>query len=236
MAKHKLDKLFSEGLASYEVTPAPAAWDQIEKELDRKSGKQVWSWLGIAASAALLLASSWFLLQEENAEEDSFAFEYSESAIADLNQPAEVVYVPIYIYSVIDKTAEPIKQPVKTPVVLQDEVLNKEESRQLAQEEIVAEQPEIIALEDVPLVTSEEVIMASTEIAAEEEPASPSDKSAQLQPVTIIYKQGEPAEVSNFTKALDYMEDVRLGEKKLVNFEKLRENFRSKFRSGAETD
>lgn len=242
MAKHNLDKLFSEGLENFESTPAPSAWDQIEKDLDRKAGRPVWSWIGIAASAAVLLAFSWFLLQEGAVEYDAITYEYSESTIKDLSQPAEVVYVPIYIHTIIEKTQEPVIQSVKNPAK-PVEVLAKEEPALLvdkpvilAQENIIEEQPEVITLEEVPIVTTSESLIASAEIPVEGEPALSADRSSPLQPVTIIYKQGEPAKESNFTKALDYMEDVRLGEKKLVNFEKLKENFRSKFRSGEDTD
>lgn len=229
MAKHKLDELFSDGLENFEASPAPAAWETIESRLNQKRGRAAWSWMGIAATAALLLASSWLMFtQTEEATTDVYT--YAESSIDELVLPTEVIYVPIYIHTVVEKPAQIATQPVKSGVAKQEPVIDEEEPIDLAStEEIPVEQPEIITLEDVPLVTAEEVLMASTETPAVAPPAQP-------QPVTIIYKQGEPAKESNFVKAMNYMEEVRMGEKKLVNFEKLRNNLRSRFRSEEGTD
>lgn len=229
MAKHKVDKLFSDGLESFESAPAPSAWDEIENRLDQKKGRAYWAWAGIAASAALFITSAWLMFSEP-ATRPTDEFVYTTTEIGNLNQPAEVIYVPIYIHAGAKETTQPVKQAVNTEKNIQKEVPVQEEMLVLAKnEEIPVERPELMTLEEVPEVTSEEVVLASAEIAVDQEPA-------QLQPVTIIYKQGEPAKESNFVRAMNYMEDVRMGEKKLVNFEKLRENFRSRFRTEEGTD
>jgi hypothetical protein len=229
MAKHKLDELFSDSLENFEASPAPAAWEAIESRLDQKKGWPAWGWMGIAATAALVLTSSWlmFTQTEETAAE---VYTYNESSIEELVLPTEVIYVPIYIHTVIEQPKQIASQPVKPSVATQKPVIVEEEPVVLAStKEIPVEQPEIITLEDVPLVTAEEVLMASAESPDVVPPAL-------AQPVTIIYKQGEPAKESNFVKAMNYMEEVRMGEKKLVNFEKLRNNLRSRFRSEEGTD
>ena len=230
MAKHKLDELFSDGLEHYETSPAPAAWEAIESRLDQKKGRAAWSWLGIAATAALLLASSWLMFTPtEEAAADVYT--YAESSIEELVLPTEVIYVPIYIHTVVEQPRQILAQPVKPSVAQQEPVIVEEEEPVVlaSTKEIPVEQPEITTLEDVPLVTAEEVLMASAESPAIVPPA-------RQQPVTIIYKQGEPAKESNFVKAMNYMEEVRMGEKKLVNFDKLRNNLRSRFRSEEGTD
>ena len=229
MAKHKLDELFAAGLENFEPSPAPAAWEQIESQLDQKKSKGFWAWAGIAATAALLLASSW-LMFSQNAEPASYTYDYAEASIENLSQPAEVVYVPIYIYTSVERPQKKDQQPGPAPAVKQNIVPAQEEPVMLAQsEEIPVEQPEIITLEEVPVAPSDDLLVASVETPVANEPE-------QLQPVTIIYKQGEPAEESNFIKAMNYMEDVRMGEKKLLNFDKLRENIRSRFRSEEGSD
>jgi hypothetical protein len=229
MAKHKLDELFSEGLKDFTPTPAPAAWEQIENQLDQKSRKAYWAWAGIAVTAALLFASSW-LMFTQNETTESYAYDYAEVSPENITQPAEDVYVPIYIYTPARQPASVTEQSKPFSVVKRDTEPVQEQPVVLAQtKELPVEQPEIIPLEEVPMVTAEEVLMATADTQMTQEPAS-------LEPVTIIYKQGEPAEESNFIKAMNYMEEVRMGEKKLLNFDKLRENIRSRFRAEEGTD
>ena len=62
------------------------------------------------------------------------------------------------------------------------------------------------------------------------------EQIGSLEPLTITYIQGEPEPVSNFTKAINYMEDVRKGDKKLINFKKIGEGIKSKFKSDKEVN
>lgn len=229
MVKHKLDKLFSDRLEDFGTDPTPSAWEQIDSQLDQKKHKAIWAWAGIAATAALLLASSWLMLSQTE-EADAFTYNYADSALGNLQAPTEVVYVPIYIPVMVEQPVAVSKETKPAQVVKQNIEPAQEKPVVLAQsEEIPVEQPEIIALKEVPVVNADNLLMASAETPIAQEPE-------QLQPVTIIYKQGEPAEESNFIKAMNYMEDVRMGEKKLLNFDKIKENIRSRFRSEEGTD
>ena len=66
MGKHKLDKLFSDKLRDREYTPDATSWDQLEDVLAQKSHKNIWPWIGIAASAVLAIFSSWYFLRTES--------------------------------------------------------------------------------------------------------------------------------------------------------------------------
>jgi len=228
MAKHKLDKIFADGLQEFTAAPAPSAWDQIEESLQRKQKGAFWAWAGIAASAALLLGSSWLMFQSPD-RSTSDLYEYAKETVDDTALPPDVVYVPIYIHTIIERSETPEQKMAKAVQPTQNKpavVIVAEETALAANEqEVLLEEPEIVTIEDVPELATEDILLASAEMPIE------SATNKIQQPVTIIYKQGEPAKESNFTKALNYMEEVRMGEKKLVNFDKLRENFRSKFRS-----
>ena len=82
----------------------------------------------------------------------------------------------------------------------------------------------------VPDDETKEVIMASSKETITEE------DEITLDPLTIIYKKGEPEPVSNFTKAINFMEDVRNGDKKLVNLKKIGDNIRSKIKSNKDVN
>lgn len=64
MDHKKLDRLFREKLDQLEATPSPAAWSQIEKQIQSKQSFGMVYW--IAASVALLL-TFWFVWPENQA-------------------------------------------------------------------------------------------------------------------------------------------------------------------------
>jgi hypothetical protein len=240
MEKHKVDQLFSEKLSDFEQSPSINAWEQLEDELDKKQRKPYGLWLSIAASAALAIVSSWYLLTMSE-DETTLSYNYAELSTSEAALPTEIIYVPVYIQvpasdqQTIEKTvaskqkkitpAVPSIANTTTPVIMAS---NTTDNTPNVKDTTI---PEVLDIEEVPLQADpEETLIASLEpkfqeVSAEEEPQ-----------LTIIYKQGEPAKESNFTKAINYMEDVRLGEKKLVNFEKLRDNIKAKFKSNKDVN
>ena len=238
MKKHKLDKLFSDKLDDYQKIPSPQAWEKLDESLKQQAPKQIWTWISIAASAALVAVSSWYMLSTDNTSNTN-EYAYSDNLTEDVAVPLEIVLVPVFIQvpvinTVTDEppnnqntqianndaeTVEALKDMQQAPVTLTD---NKVLEHQLAP----------IIQEPLPLVAEaeEELIMASSkETIAEEQIGS-------LEPLTITYIQGEPEPVSNFTKAINYMEDVRKGDKKLINFKKIGEGIKSKFKSDKEVN
>jgi hypothetical protein len=238
MKKHKLDKLFSDKLDDYQNKPSPEAWEKLEESLKQQSPKQLWTWISIAASAALVVVSSWYMLSADNSPNTN-EYAYSVNPSEDVAVPLEIVLVPVFIQvPVINTVTEKPINYQKAQVAQNDEEMIElpKDTQQVpvvvADNKVLEHQLAPIIQEPLPLVaeTDEELIMASSkETIAEEQQSS-------FEPLTIIYKQGEPESKSNFTKAINYMEDVRKGDKKLINFKKIGEGIKSKFKSNKEVN
>lgn len=238
MKKHKLDKFFSDKLDDYQNIPSPEAWEKLEESLKQQSPKPIWAWISIAASAALVAVSSWYMLGIDSSTNTN-DYAYSVNPTEEVDVPVEIVLVPVFIQVPVINTVteEPINNQ-KPRVAYNDEgTVQLVKDSQLApviltDNKVLEHQLAPIIQEQLPLVDDyiEELIMASSkEIIA-------SKQQNTLEPLTIIYKQGEPEPISNFTKAINYMEDVRNGDKKLVNFKKIGETIRSKFKSNKEVN
>ena len=236
MKKHKLDKLFSDKLDDYQNIPSPQAWEKLDESLKQRAPKQLWTWISIAASAALVVVSSWYILSADNSSNTN-EYAYSVNPTEDVAVPLEIVLVPVFIQVPVINT--PTEEPInyqKVQVAHNDEETVKviKDMQQapviLTNNKVLEHQLTPIIQEPLPLVAEadEELIMASSkETIAEEQQSS-------FEPLTIIYKQGEPEPKSNFTKAINYMEDVRNGDKKLLNFKKIGDSIKSKFKSNKE--
>jgi hypothetical protein len=65
----KIDKIFSEGLHSYERQPSPQSWEKLEARL-KKSKRKLWPiWLkyaSVASVALLMSAGSYWLIQQKD--------------------------------------------------------------------------------------------------------------------------------------------------------------------------
>jgi hypothetical protein len=166
-------------------------------------------------------------------------YAYSVNPSEDVAVPLEIVLVPVFIQvPVINTVTEKPINYQKSQVAQNDEEMIElpKDTQQVpvvvADNKVLEHQLAPIIQEPLPLVaeTDEELIMASSkETIAEEQQSS-------FEPLTIIYKQGEPESKSNFTKAINYMEDVRKGDKKLINFKKIGEGIKSKFKSNKEVN
>ena len=238
MKKHKLDKLFSDKLDDYQNKPSPEAWEKLEDSLKQQSPKQLWTWISIAASAALVVVSSWYMLSADNSPNTN-EYAYSVNPSEDVAVPLEIVLVPVFIQVPVNNT--PTEEPInyqKVQLANNDEGTVKvvKDMQQapvtLTDNKVLEHQLAPIIQEPLPLVAEadEELIMASSKETIAEE------QQSGLEPLTIIYKQGEVEPKSNFTKAINYMEDVRKGDKKLINFKKIGEGIKSKFKSNKEVN
>jgi len=234
MATHKLDKFFNEKLMAMEQVLNPAAWTEIDEKLEDVGSKNIWLWLGIAASAALVLVSSWYLLNvNEGMPEQQYS--YAQTETLDANVPVKVVLVPLiiqvrYINENINQDAQLPNRIAETkPKNLE---LNNEQKPILVADNTVL-QPQLKPVIQQPLPVGEELnrdlIVASTIDLPEQLP-----EVTQF-PLTIIYKQGEVENKSKFNQAMSYLEDVRSGNKKLVNFKKIKDNIQSKLKLNKET-
>ena len=238
MKKHKLDKLFSDKLDDYQTIPSPQAWEKLDESLKQQAPKQIWTWISIAASAALVAVSSWYMLSADSST-NTIDYAYSVNPTEEVDVPVEIVLVPVFIQVPVNNT--PTEEPInyqKVQVAKNDEevVALPKDTEQvptvLADNKVLEHQLAPIIQEPLPLVTdeSDELIMSSSKETIVE------DQKTTLEPLTIIYKQGEPEPKSNFTKAIDYMEDVRNGDKRLINFKKIGEGIKSKFKSNKDVN
>jgi hypothetical protein len=238
MKKHNLDKLFHDKLDHHQSAPSHEAWEKLEESLEQRSRKPIWTWMSIAASAALAIVSSWYMFSID-APTRTFEYSYSDNQPGDVDVPREIVFVPVFV-QVAETTTQP-KDQVTPPQAQfaqtkEDNHIQLNDKPQtdviLADNKVFEHQLAPVIQEPLPLTTNapEDIAIASNK------EVEKTEETNTLEPLTITYKQGEPESKSNFTKAINYMEDVRNGEKKLVNFKKLRENIQSKFKSNKDVN
>lgn len=229
MIKHKIDKLFSDKLNDYQYQPSTAGWERLEESLKQRSQKQLWTWISIAASAMLVAFSSWYMLADDSSVNHS-NYTYSDSQVNEVDVPYEIVLVPVFIRVPVERS----------PAVAQ---LAENEAPRPKSRRNESMLPKNISNTPIPLannypnthqltpdIQSEDLRMSQTSEAI----AESSDDIRE--PLTIIYKLSEPEPKSNFTKAIDYVVEVRNGDKKLVNFKKIKENIRSKLKLNKEVN
>ena len=238
MKKHKLDNLFSDKLRDYQSQPSPQAWEKLEESLEQQSTKSGWAWIGIAASAILVAVSSWYMFSDDSSTY-TYDYAYSESQTQEVNVPVEIVLVPVFIQAPANNspTVEQIgSQKVQVAINNEPKLKLTENTQQspvvLADNKVFEHQLAPVIKEPLPLASdeTEELIIASSKETIADEQQITRD------PLTIIYKQGETETKSNFTKAINYMDDVRNGDKKLLNFKKIGESIKSKFKSNKDVN
>ncbi len=217
MGKHKIDDLFAAKLRQQEQAPAAHAWESINRQLTAKARQQWWPWVSVAASFALLVAAAWYAFTPRP--DNGYTYSYAPSDAGKISVPAEIILVPVIVAVPAGNgneitTARPAApgpaattaEPAQQPPPARNSIL----------------QPKLTPVIKEPLPveqrTDEPLMATAGEPAAEEKPL----------PVTIIYKQGEPAEKSTFTKAIAYLAEVRTGEKKLFDLQKIRNNLKRK--------
>jgi hypothetical protein len=238
MKKHKLDKLFSDKLNDYQRQPSTAGWERLEESLEQRPQKQLWTWISIAASAMLVAFSSWYMFADDSSVSQS-NYTYSDSQVNEVDVPYEIVLVPVFIQVPIDhSTTEAQLADNKVPEIKSERneyILPKNISNTsvtLANNSPNAHQ--LVPARQLPEVIddtqSEDLRIAQASEAITENIADIHE------PLTIIYKLSEPEPKSNFTKAIDYVVEVRNGDKKLVDFKKIKENIKLKLKLNKEVN
>ena len=237
MEKDKIDKLFSDKLQYHEAVPSVDSWNTLEEALDKKNKKNIWPLIGIAASAVLAVISSWYMITAPpDAVQVDYAYAIQDESNVDV--PVNIVYVPVFIQMPSSSKEINDFDPINNTQVVTEskpdanlDQINPKQHK-LAKDMILNAGITPIIREPLPVVVedSEEILIASAK-----EDIKPTAIDTQ-KPLTIIYKQGAPEPKSKFTQAVNYMEDVRNGDKKLINFKKLRENIQSKLSSNKEVN
>jgi len=238
MGKHKIDQLFSDKLSDYQTVPQLSAWESLEQSLDQKNHRSVWPWMGIAASALLAIVSSWYLLSTDDAN-NNLEYDYAEAPTERMEVPVDLVIVPVIIQIPASPNVKGVTNNANIPPIIAQHKVPKELVAEVKQAPVIIAQnsvlePKLTAIlqEPLPIETDEspEILMASS--------TTTEDNSTQhtLQPLTITYIQGTPEQKSKFTQAIDFIEDVRAGDKKFLDFNKIKKSIQSKLKFNKDTN
>jgi|GEM_PF-5899544 len=231
MEKHRIDRLFEERLKNYAATPADSSWQAIEKSLN--SGRRSWSWLWIAASALVVLTSGYLLYSSVSMEDEG-----TQQPLTVLNPQVELpVHYELPVFVGVTNTQKqnilaPDKvlvanfNPVSPPSLGATDVVD---SAPLVQNNPIARvKGRFQSIKEASLMP----VLKENEIPAD--PLSSSEQAgeelvtASTRGLTIIYKQGDKKEKNKFTQALDFIDEVRKGEKKLINFKSIKANIKAR--------
>jgi len=165
-------------------------------------------------------------------------YSYAQQNEPNVDVPVSIVYVPVFIHiptpameiGNIDKVNKTRLAADSKPVNSFEQINPKQ--HKLAKDMSLNTGLLPIIREPLPVLVedADEIIIASAK-----DDINTSSLNTR-KPLTIIYKQGTPEPKSKFTQAVSYMEDVRNGDKKLINFKKLRENIQSKLSSNKEVN
>lgn len=239
MEKHKIDELFSQKLDQFEATPAVDTWEQIAEQLRSKTRALLVKRFTVAASVALVVLSGYFVFQlpgHEYPAPDIYITNQSEH----INEPLvlnEEIVLPLLVFE-RTQAAEPVKSPGLT---LDKQIVSNEDFEQV--KPLLTEVKPDNADQLISSTTFEETRPAdiSPDVIVEDVSpttySAPPDETAPVllasnqglnESIQIIYKQGKEEEKSNISKALTFMDDVRKGDKKLLNFNKIKNNFFNK--------
>ena len=236
MEKHKIDELFSQKLDQFEATPAVDTWEQIADQLRSKTRALLVKRFSVAASVALVVLSGYYVFQSQD-HESSTPDIYITNQGEQINEPLvlnEEIVLPLFVF----ERTQPAG-PVNSPGLTTDEknVSNEdlEQLKPLLTKVTPANADQLdrsIILEEAsqgditPVVIAEDVSPATYSAPPDETaPVLLASNQGLNESIQIIYKQGKEEEKSNISKALTFMDDVRKGDKKLLNFNKIKNNF-----------
>jgi hypothetical protein len=126
MNEVKIDKLFQDKLASYEVQPSLDAWEKVDARIEQKRGNNRYWLYAVAASLVLILTSVYIWTDPNNA---------SETALAENNISETAIQAPVE--NAVPSTKEMVmlssdestisqKQEIKLSALTSEEVIIEE--------------------------------------------------------------------------------------------------------------
>lgn len=195
----KIDKLFQSGLDNYEEAPSSSAWDSIESQLPKNKTKSMY-WVAASVVAVLLTSTVvWNTI---------------------LNQTSGLIYES---NKVSIKADYPQKEFAPLPILLHTNTIV------YIEREVYIESPTNTILE-ASQVTNTASIGSSFEFKPMSDYHSLNSNisetaSVQLvytsnEPITIIYKKGDPKH-PRLAKAANFFKEVGDGERPLIDFGKI---------------
>ena len=236
MEKHNLDNFFAKKLASHEIAAGAEPWNKISKGLDKKQRIKTSGWLGIAATAALLITSGYLIIQSVSTDNEDYVVKTINIDV-EPDVPVYETQLPVFVKQHDDNSFASTEQT--TTINLKNQDQNKPDHFTLVSDEqsvATTENSNVKPILDSELLLIQPILIGSeSELdhddmnKKEEQPVLlASSKEIVSQPVTIIYKQGEVKEKSKISKALNFMGEVGKREKKLLDMGKIKTSLFSK--------
>ena len=194
-----IDKLFQNGLGNYEEAPSSFAWDSIESQLPKKNTRSIY-W--IAASVAAILLSSTIVWNSILEKTITFSYETANTSVKANYPQKEFAPLPILIHTktvvYVDRTVY-IEAPINK-ILIPTEVTNTASISSSFELKPISDYQSLNST--IPETASVELVYTANE------------------PITIIYKKGDPKH-PRLAKAANFFKEVGEGERPLIDFGKI---------------
>ena len=195
----QIDKLFQHGLDNYEETPSSSAWDSIDNQLPKKNTKSIY-W--VAASVAAMLLTSTVVWNSILEKSNTFEYETASVEVKATYPQKEFAPLPILVHT-------------NTIVYIEREVFIPATETPIQAETTVAINTNTNPSYDLKPISDYYALSSNIS-----EAASVELMYAENEPITIIYKKGDPKHPM-LAKAANFFKEVGEGERPLIDFEKI---------------
>ena len=195
----QIDKLFQSGLGNYEEIPSSSAWESIESQLPtNKSNSMYW----VAAAVVVILLSSTVVWNSILNQTTGLNYETSNVSLNANYPQKEFAPLPILIHTntIVYINREVYLEAPTNKILLPTEVTNTTS---------ISSSFELKPMSDYHSPNSNISETASVELIY-----------TTNEPITIIYKKGDPKH-PKLAKAANFFKQVGDGERPLIDFEKL---------------
>ncbi len=194
--EEQIDTLFTQGLSSYEETPSPQAWDAIEGQLPSNKRKFNY-WMAASVVATLLFSAGvWNSIISKT---NTYSFETATAPVhATYPQP----------------TFTPAPVIIRTTTIVYVQIPANSELNDLKTANELVTSPTVASNLAIKPISSNYLLEPTISV------ASATDFNSEYEPITIIYKKGDPKHPM-FTKAASYLKQVSDGDRPLVDFGKI---------------
>ncbi len=196
--EEQIDTLFTQGLSSYEETPSPQAWNAIENQLPSNKSKFNY-WIAASVVATLLVSAGiWNTIISKT---NTSSFKTAAVSIQATHPQPTFIAAPVIIRA--------------TTIVYVQVPINSKPNDLIIINELATNTAKVSASNlEIKPISSTYLIESKIDV------ASTTDFKSAYEPITIIYKKGDPKHPM-FTKAASYLKQVSDGDRPLVDFGKI---------------
>jgi len=197
--EEQIDKLFQNGLNNYEEIPSSSAWDSINSQLPKKNHRSVY-W--VAASVVAMLLTSTIVWNSILEKSTAYTYEVANVEVKANYPQKEFAPLPFLIHTttVVYIEREVFIQAIEPPIQTEATVAINAD---------IKPSFDIKPISDYYALSSNISETASVELVYDEN-----------EPITIIYKKGDPKHPM-LAKAANFFKEVGEGERPLIDFEKI---------------